>query len=94
MKTLFLGGVAHGRWLNCPPELRIVRIREDQFKPIPAHFLDWKPSMPDVVSTQLYELRHYCYGAYVDRNVRKVYVLQSLYNDEVLRRYSDLIFSQ
>lgn len=89
MKTLFIGGVAHGRWLNCPPEQKIVRIPENAFKPVPARCLEVGPSS-DTVSSQLYELRRYCYGKYV----REVCVLESLSDDRVLRYYTELIFSQ
>lgn len=87
MKALFIGGVAHGRVLDFPENLRIVQVREDMFDPL----LPRSTNMPlkDRVGTQQYELRRYCYGPHIER---EVFVLSRLPNDEVLRCYHRLIF--
>lgn len=86
MKRLFIGGVAHGRVLDFPEELRVVRVPEDTSDPIKYLALDH--TAPVQISTQLYELRRYR-GPHIKRGA---FVLSGLSDDEVLCKYPHLIF--
>lgn len=87
MNHLFIGGVAHGRALYFPENLRIVKVREDMFNTVEPVC----PSIPpkDRVGTQLYELRRYHFGPHIER---QVFVLSRLSDDEALSKYHRLIF--
>lgn len=89
MKRLFIGGVAHGRALNFPENLRVVQVPEDMFDPVePAISVRDFTTRP--IELQLYELRYYYFGPHE----RAVFVRTTLSNDEVISKYSELIFSQ
>lgn len=86
MTRLFIGGVAHGRVLGFPEELTMVRVPVDADEPI--RYIAPDHRKPVQINTQLYELRHYCFGPHE----RAVFVRTTLSNNEVISKYSKLIF--
>lgn len=88
MEHLFIGGVAHGRVLNVAEGSTGIYLPVDKFDPVEPR-VSLREFTERSVERQLYELRHYRFGRHIER---EVFVRSNLSNDEVLSKYSKLIF--